>query len=316
MTTALAPASDPEVRVTGIGGSDLARLLGMSRFGGPMHVWMEKRRLAAPLLESEPMRWGRLLEDPIAREYAVKTGRRVVNKPDTIRVKGREHLFAHVDRFSFAKGTPPRVLECKNANAFMVSDFGEPGTDQVPADYLLQCQHYLGVTGYAVADLAVLIGGQKHVVYTIPRDDELIRVAWEEADRFWRENVEGNVPPDVDGSEAWREYATSRFEDAGLEIEVTDPIETLAYQHKAEAEEAKALEQRHNETTSRLLQALGDASRAVGRGVKVTHSIINRGYPNWKAIAEEAKVPEALIAEHTRRDVQHRVTVTIKAVGD
>jgi putative phage-type endonuclease len=194
-TPAASPASDPEVRATGIGGSDLARLLGMSRFGGPMEVWMEKRRLAAPLLESEPMRWGKLLEEPIAREYAVKTGRKVIRRPATIRDRKRPFLFAHIDRMSSLKGTPTRVLECKSANAFMVSDFGEPGTDEVPADYLLQVMHYLGVTGYETADLAVLIGGQSHRVYTIPRDPDMLALAWAEATRFWhRTSRRGSRP--------------------------------------------------------------------------------------------------------------------------
>lgn len=312
--TALAasPASDPEVRATGLGGTDLARILGMSRFGGPMESWMEKRRLSAPLLESEPMRWGKLLEEPIAREYAVKTGRKVIRKPQTLRHKKLPFLFAHIDRMSSLKGTPTRVLECKSANAFMVSDFGEPGTDEVPADYLLQVQHYLGVTGYDTADLAVLIGGQKHAIYEIPRDDELLKMAWTEAARFWHENVETGIPPDVDGSNAWREYATSRFEDAGVEIGMTEEIEGLAFAHKSLGEQMSALEQQKNETTSKLLLALGTASKAAGNGVKVTHSVIHRGYANWKAIAESAKVPEAVIAAHTRQDVQHRVTVTIK----
>jgi putative phage-type endonuclease len=308
----VSPASDPEVRATGIGGSDLARILGMSRFGGPMEVWMEKRRLSAPLLESEPMRWGKLLEDPIAREYATKTGRRVINRPATIRVKGRPHLFAHIDRMSSLRGTPTRVLECKNANQFMVSDFGEPGSDQVPDDYLIQLQHYLGVTGYQTGDLAVLIGGQKHVVYTMERDDELLSEAWAEADRFWIENVEPGVPPPVDGSQAWREFATSRFESTGLEIPLTDTIETLAYEHKSLGEQAKALELRKQEVSTRLLNELGEASRATGKGVKVTHSVVHMPYPDYRAIFDVAKVTPAIVAEHTRVDVQHRLTITIK----
>lgn len=312
MTLAVPPASDPAVRATGIGGSDLARILGMSRFGGAMDVWLEKRRLSAPLIESEPMRWGKLLEEPIAREYAVKTGRKVRRVNETLRHKKHPFLFAHIDRMSSLKGTPTRVLECKSASAFMVSDFGEPGTDQVPSDYLLQVQHYLGVTGYETADLAVLIGGQKHSVYEIPRDDELLRVAWDEAIRFWTEHVETGIPPAVDGSEAWREYATSRWADQGLEVEMTDAIETLAYAYEADRAAIAKLEERKRKTSSELLVALGDASRAVGKGVKVTHSIIHRGYPDYKAILAAAKVPDRVVEEHTRKAEEHRVTVTIK----
>jgi putative phage-type endonuclease len=310
--TRVSPASDPEVRATGIGGSDLARILGLSRFGGPMEVWLEKRRLAAPLIESEPMRWGKLLEEPIAREYAFKTGRKVIAHSKTIRDKRRPFLFAHIDRMSSLRGTPTRVLECKNANQFMVSDFGEAGSDQVPDDYLLQLQHYLGVTGYQTGDLAVLIGGSKHLVYTMERDDEMLAEAWSEADRFWTENVEKGIPPDVDGSEAWREYAATRFAFTGKEIEITDEIETLAYRHKALGAEAAALKESARKVTTELLNALGDASRAVGKGVKVTHSVVRMPYVDNAGLRTAAKIPAALIEEFTRIDIQHRVTVTIK----
>jgi phage RecT family recombinase len=66
---------------------------------------------------------------------------------------------------------------------------------------------------------------------------------------------------------------------------MTDTIEGLAFAHKSLGEQMAALEQQKNEAASKLLVALGDASRAVGNGVKVTHSVIHRGYPNWRAIA-------------------------------
>jgi putative phage-type endonuclease len=308
----ISPASDPEVRVTGLGGSDIARILGLSRFGGPMDVWLEKRRLSAPLIESEAMMWGKLLEEPIARRYAAVTGRHVFRKTQTIRHPKHSFLFAHLDRKAKRQGEATRVLECKTASTFMVSDFGEPGTDQVPDDYLLQVQHYLGVTGLDVADLAVLIGGQKFAIYSIPRDDELVGEAHAEAIRFWTENVEKGVPPAVDGSDAWREYATSRFTDAGIKIDATPEIIELAYKHKSLAATIKAAETAKAETATLLLVALGDASRAEGEGVKVTHSLVHARYPDYKAILERAKVPPALVSEHTREDLQHRITVTIK----
>ena len=126
------PASDPEVRATLLGGSDMARILGLSRFGGPMDAWMEKRRLSAPLVETAPMRWGKLLEEPIAHEYATVTGRRVTRWSKTIRHPQYPFLGAHIDRKAKGKDEPTRILECKTAGTFMVSDFGEPGTDEVP----------------------------------------------------------------------------------------------------------------------------------------------------------------------------------------
>jgi putative phage-type endonuclease len=309
----ISPASDPDVRATGLGGSDIAQVLGLSRFGGPMDVFMQKRRLSAPLVETAPMRWGKLLEEPIAREYATITGRKVFRKSATIRHRNYPYLFAHIDRKAKGPGEPTRVLECKTASTFMVSDFGEPGTDEVPDDYLLQVQHYLGVTGLEIADLAVLIGGQKFGIYVIPRDDEMIAEIHAEAVRFWTEHVETGTPPEVDGSSAWKDYATSRFVDAGKEVEVTPELEALAYEYKAHTAAEKASKEAKEEVRNRLLVTLGDATRAEGKGIKITHSVFPVSYPSYKSIIEAAKVPAAIIEEFTRTDTEHRITVTIKA---
>ena len=141
-----------------------------------------------------------------------------------------------------------------------------------------------------------------------------------ERDRFavvvrssWTENVEPGVPPDVDGSDAWREYAASRFTDPSLVIPVNDEIEQLAYEYKAQLENEKAAEAAKKVASNKLLVALGDARRAEGNGVKVTHSVYPGHYPDYKAIIAAAKVAPGIIEEFTRTSEEHRVTVTIKA---
>jgi putative phage-type endonuclease len=63
-------------RRTGIGGSDIAAILGLSPWRTPLDVYRDKVD-GAEQPETEAMRWGRLLEDVIAREYAVRAGVRI-----------------------------------------------------------------------------------------------------------------------------------------------------------------------------------------------------------------------------------------------
>lgn len=54
-------------RRTGIGSSDVAAILGVADQRTALHVWHDKR---GELVDDagEPALWGRLLEDPVARE--------------------------------------------------------------------------------------------------------------------------------------------------------------------------------------------------------------------------------------------------------
>lgn len=310
----ISPASDPDVRRSGYGGSDIAKILGISRFGGPMDVYLEKTGQSAPLIETPVMRWGKLLEEPIAREYALQTGRKVRRVNDTVRHPKHPILMGHLDRLSMLKGDRPRVLEAKTAGIFRASDFGEAGSDQVPDDYTVQCQHYLGITGYTIADLALLVGGQKFVIYTIPRDDELIGEMHAETLKFDAEHVVPRDPPDLDGSDAWSEYLASRFKDTGTSIEMTEDIKTLAFAYQGVLATLKSAEEQKKVYANHLRAKLGDASVAEGDGVKVTYAEVRSpARTDWDAVVAAAKVPRAVVEEFTTRaEPSRRLTVHLK----
>src|SRR5690606_12648636 len=107
--------------------------------------------------------------------------------------------------------------------------------DDVPAPYLVQVQHYLGVLGpeYEKAYIAVLIGGQKFVWKEIERDDELIDMIFQAERHFWHEHVEKNVPPALDGSSAAEQFLKERYAEVNpgktvdLKREYQDKIEEL-----------------------------------------------------------------------------------------
>ena len=65
------------------------------------------------------------------------------------------------------------VFEAKTASAYRESEWN----DAIPDEYILQVQHYLAVTGYMGAYIAVLIGGNTFRSFRwkfIERDEELI----------------------------------------------------------------------------------------------------------------------------------------------
>jgi putative phage-type endonuclease len=156
-----------EERQTSIGGSDIAAILGMSKFSTPYDIWRSKVEPVEEEDESEKpyLYWGSVLEDVVAKEYALRTGYKIqrVNK----KLVHPKHAFiaANIDRavvnpeiagnvrWKDDRLTTDKILECKTSNAFAAGDWGESGTDDVPLYYLIQCQWYLGVTGAETADL-------------------------------------------------------------------------------------------------------------------------------------------------------------------
>lgn len=176
-------------RMSGVGGSDAAAVLGLSKYKTPLQVYQEKRGELGPIPDNEPMLWGRVLEPVIRQQYAERTGR-VVHLPEGI-IRHQTHPFmlATVDGIT----DDGRLVEIKTART--AQEWGEPGTDEVPQAYLIQVQHYLEVTALSVADVAVLIGGSDFRMYHIEADPELQQMIVEGEAEFW-DRVQRADPPE------------------------------------------------------------------------------------------------------------------------
>jgi putative phage-type endonuclease len=185
------------LRRNGIGGSDAAKVAGLHPSGQPLQTYLEKRgELPDADLDSEAAYFGLALEDFIAQEYAQRSGRKVRRVNRMLKSKQHPYMLANIDRDIVGER---RGLECKNIGAHMLNNerwgtWGEDGSDQVPEHYYLQCAHYMAVLNYDVFDLAVLIGGQQFRIYTIERDDELIRHLIEIEGEFWQRVLTGQRP--------------------------------------------------------------------------------------------------------------------------
>lgn len=179
-----------EERKQGIGGSDAAAALGLSPWKSPLALYLEKTGDTQPHADSEPMTWGRVLEPVIRSEYERRTGY-VVAKP-TKAFTHPKHSFMRANLDGVSVYPRPRVVEIKTARTD--KGWGEPGSDDVPQAYLLQCVHYMIVTDTQLADIAVLIGGSDFRVYTIERSRELDELVIDGEREFWQ-HVQEREPP-------------------------------------------------------------------------------------------------------------------------
>ena len=68
-----------EDRRKGIGGSDVATILGLNQYKSAYQLWLEKTgQVELKDTESEPAYWGNVLEEVVAKEFQERTGKKFV----------------------------------------------------------------------------------------------------------------------------------------------------------------------------------------------------------------------------------------------
>lgn len=67
-----------------IGGSDIAAILGQSKFATAVDVYLSKKSNSIEQKNNPAIEWGQYLEDAVARAYSDKTGFRVVRHEELI----------------------------------------------------------------------------------------------------------------------------------------------------------------------------------------------------------------------------------------
>lgn len=194
-------------RRAGLGGSDIGAILGLSQFRTPVDVWLEKTGRAPSNEETLQMRFGSYAEEFVAREYSNKTGHQV-QRFTTMLHHPVAPVLGNVDRLVIPEGAKVashkkeirtnRGLECKTASAFSAaneSEWGQEGTDAVPASYLIQCATYMALTNCSYWDLAVLFGNQEVRVYNLQRDSELEEEIIARSSEWWDRHIVADCAP-------------------------------------------------------------------------------------------------------------------------
>ena len=105
-----------------IGGSDIAAVMGMSRWVTPLQLWSEKTgKVEAPdLSDNQAVEMGIELEESVARLWTKRTGRKVRRAPKNYTHKKFDYMRCQVDRL--VEGTD-ELLECKTASAWKLKEW-------------------------------------------------------------------------------------------------------------------------------------------------------------------------------------------------
>ncbi|HOJ03313.1 MAG TPA: YqaJ viral recombinase family protein [Bacteroidota bacterium] len=249
-----------EIRRTGIGGSDIAAIAGINPWKSPFSVYWDKIEGAVQEV-NEKMRWGQVLEDAIAREYALREDLNINRVRAVLQHPENPIAIGNIDRLVIVPNGENRILEIKNVGEFQRKkwEFG-----QIPEIYVLQVQWYLYVTGLRHATIAALIGGQELVSHEIERNDSIIDSCVHIAREFWT-MVENRTPPDPDGSDSSREILSVMYPEATprKEIVLPETAEELILEVQSCKDTIGHIEDQKSTAENKLRAMMGDAE--IGR---------------------------------------------------
>lgn len=197
-----------DLRKTGIGGSDAGAVCGLNPYVSSIGVYLNKIGKAPEVEDNEAMRQGRDMEDYVARRFSEKTGLKVRRSHQLYRSKEHPFMIADVDRMIVGEDAG---LECKTVSAYGADKWKD---GQIPVHYLLQCLHYMAVTGKKTWYIAAVILGVDFQYRKIEWEEEMISKLIEVEQRFWEQFVCSGHMPDPDGTEACSESLTKYFNKA------------------------------------------------------------------------------------------------------
>lgn len=191
-----------------IGGSDIAKLLGLSKYGGPLEVYQR-------IVEGVEAEWNPLMERGAAMEPQLRAhGQRFLGLEledvATDYVDSPEHPFARaqIDDLARWQGAPV-VVEYKSRNEFAKGYLHSADGDIIPPDHAAQVAWQLMCTGRELAVVVVGFGqdvrGEEghpdafdmHTIqhYEVQRDPQFEAYCILVAKAFWAEHVLPCVPP-------------------------------------------------------------------------------------------------------------------------
>lgn len=268
-------------RKQGIGGSDVAAILGISKWKSAIELWLDKtNKTTAPVEENEAMTWGTILEPVIRDHFATVTGKKVVEVKAIMQHPDYPFMIADVDGVTTDDNGAPAVLEIKTASEYKRDEW----SDGVPTYYLTQVQHYLCVAGVPKAYVAVLIGGNCFRVYEVDADTEIQQMLITVEKDFWNK-VQNMIRPDVDGSDAAKDLLDQLYH-GGVADSMVMPDEAVEWidayiEASVEEDNAKAKKQ---EASNHIKEIMGDHDKATCLG----HTI------SWKTVTSERLDSKAL----------------------
>lgn len=292
-----------------IASSDVAAILGLSKWTSPLQVWLDKKGLAEPSPGNEFMEWGNRLQGPILDAYAERFEARLLHAdPWTLEVDTEQpRLASSFDSFIIAEDGQTRLMpvDAKNIGWRNPEEWGEDESDMIPIQYATQLMVQMMVTRTQAADLAVLFGGNKLVRFRAHFDPESAALIRERVGLWWERHIIQDVQPPVDGNDRTTEWLKGRFKKNTEPdmIPATAELQEAARRYQEAHERATAAEQEKKAAGNVLRAAIGNHSGIAGICTWTNNKDKAAGFDYegaWKELTatQPASVWQGLVAKY------------------
>lgn len=280
-------------RGAGIGGSEIACIIGESEYAGPLTIWQRKVFGDNDYHQSEPARWGNLLESVIIAEWAKRTGRKYIRLPVNLRSNKHEFALANVDAFEVGDETlviegitVPKLIgicEVKTTSTYNKELWDE---GEIPYAYVCQTNWYQEITGLHTCEIICLVGGQKLYSYPVPYIEDLVERMFTGGRKFWYDHIVAMVPPEPTAADEDTVLSSKEFEEEGPPVILEDDTsDNLVEAYIATREKISELKKLQDALKVQIYARIGNSRNAITSGHTITISQAKRKSCDLEALA-------------------------------
>lgn len=254
-------------RFLGIGASEIAAILGLSRFAGPWSVWREKvERIIGPDQPMPMAEWGHRHEPTIAQKFAEvcpDVTADLITDPGEYTMVWADNdtipVFCTPDRLVGKAANWRAVLELKCA----WYDAAREWDTHIPLGYQAQLQAAMFCCDVDHGFFAVLLNGYDFRWYRADRNERFIASVLMKLARFWT-LIQNRTPPEPDFSESTAKALAEHYSKPTDEkIDLPGDFETLDAERELLLAKAAELERRKDGIDNRIKAAIGNATLGV-----------------------------------------------------
>ncbi|ENK0558524.1 YqaJ viral recombinase family protein [Clostridium botulinum] len=313
-------------RGNSIGGSEIAKVAGFSKYGSALTVFNEKLGLSEKFKGNIHTKFGNRME-PLIREwvqedFSKSTGieLKTYEYPYMMIHRDYEYFSANIDGLAKVshdykfyenldtgevKLIPKDELigiEIKTASEFLQKMWqGE----EIPDEYYCQVQWYMGITGLNYFLIIYLLG--KEVKWkVVPRNESDIKALLEIGENFWNNNILKKVPPMPVGLQCeTKNILHQQALDNDIEVAVT---ENKLEKYKDIGEQIKNLEKEKEQLKQLIYLDLGNSKKGSDGLYKVSRYEVKRDKLDTKAFKEKYPVTYAAVLNGQIEYVNMRIT--------
>lgn len=248
-------------RAKGIGGSEVAAVLGLDTYRSPYSVWVEKTTGLARNIENQHTKAGQMLEPVVVQYFIQETGFEIEAQSEQdfhqVTHPKYDYMRGSRDRI-YVKPTGERcILECKTTQTTIHKD-------DLPVTWYCQLQWYMGLYGLNTGTIAWLERGLRFDYIELPLDSKFFQYLVEKVKEFWEDFVETNTePPYLHVHDVESKYP---LHTDGSVIEATTELYETYNKLRDLRERKKELEIQEEELIGQFKMAMKDSERVMYNG--------------------------------------------------